>query len=100
MSGRNKDLTAVFAQIGNTDIDDADLIFTDVNDGEESKSSTKRAKVSENPINILNKIVAVANKKPSLKKKLTAANIKEKARKLFLQYLEEYYAPSFDETKF
>lgn len=100
MSGRDKGLAEVFAHIGNIDTDDKDLIFTDVGEGDESESSHKRAKVSTNPINILRKIVDAANKKPSLKKKLTAEKIKENARKLFLQYLEEFYAPSFDESKF
>lgn len=108
MSGRDRDLASVFSHIGNTNNADneRDLIFTTGDEDEEEVKPKRNNKTRNNknpnqvnPITVLNKIVAYANKKPSLKKDLTAKKIKDEARLLFIRYLNEYYSPSFDESK-
>lgn len=101
MTERDTYLSSAFSHIGNVEVDEADLIFNNSNNSNNNeKKKSKKNKVTENPINILNKIVNIANRKPSLKQKLTEEKIKSNAKKLFLQYLEEFYEASFDEEKF
>lgn len=68
-------------------------------------SSTQAGKKIKNPdsaelrIKALSKIVKFANKKPNKVNKLTPEIIKRKTKLDFIEFLKDFYSPSFDLQK-